>query len=143
MRTGRRTWRWLVPLLCTGALAGCSLLKPLPKATTVEQRLSAMPTQGLPLQQPVSIYWDEHQVPFIQAATDDDAAFVLGLVHAHLRLGQMAIYRRIVQGRVAEMGGPLATDIDHGVRILDFGRAAGRDPGDDARGDEALAATVR
>ena len=123
MRTGRRTWRWLVPLLCTGALAGCSLLKPLPKATTVEQRLSAMPTQGLPLQQPVSIYWDQHQVPFIQAATDDDAAFVLGLVHAHLRLGQMAIYRRIVQGRVAEMGGPLATDIDHGVRILDFGRA--------------------
>jgi penicillin G amidase len=123
MRTGRRTWRWLVPLLCTGALAGCSLLKPLPKATTVEQRLSAMPTQGLPLQQPVRIYWDQHQVPFIQAATDDDAAFVLGLVHAHLRLGQMAIYRRIVQGRVAEMGGPLATDIDHGVRILDFGRA--------------------
>ncbi|HSO41338.1 MAG TPA: penicillin acylase family protein, partial [Rhodospirillales bacterium] len=50
--------------------------------------------------------------------------FTLGLVHAHLRLGQMAIYRRIAQGRIAEMGGPLAADIDHGLRILNFGKAA-------------------
>jgi penicillin amidase len=47
----------------------------------------------------------------------------LGLVHAHLRLGQMEIYRRIARARVAYMAGPLATDIDHGLRILDFGRA--------------------
>jgi penicillin amidase len=123
MRRGRRTWRWLVPLLCSGVLAGCSLFRPLPKATTVEQRLATLPTEHLPLQGRVTVYWDEHQIPFIDAETDDDAAFTLGLVHAHLRLGQMAIYRRIAQGRIAEMGGPLAADIDHGIRILDFGRA--------------------
>ena len=123
MRTDRRSWRWLIPLLCSGALAGCSLFKPLPKTTTVEQRLAMLPTEHLPLQGRVTVYWDEHQIPFIDAETDDDAAFALGLVHAHLRLGQMAIYRRIAQGRIAEMGGPLAIDIDHGIRILDFARA--------------------
>ncbi|HET6224361.1 MAG TPA: penicillin acylase family protein, partial [Dongiaceae bacterium] len=30
----------------------------------------------------------------------------------------------ISQGRLAEMGGPLAVDIDHSLRILDFGKAA-------------------
>ena len=123
MRTGRGSWRWLIPLLCSGALAGCSLFKPLPKATTIEQRLGMLSTGHLPLQGRVAIYWDQHQIPFIDAETDDDAAFALGLVHAHLRLGQMAIYRRIAQGRIAEMGGPLAIDIDHGIRIFEFGRA--------------------
>ena len=102
-----------------------------------------LPTEHLPLQGRVTVYWDEHQIPFIDAETDDDAAFALGLVHAHLRLGQMAIYRRIAQGRIAEMGGPLAIDIDHGIRILDFGRAAPAMPGGDAGGDAALAAAVR
>ena len=123
MRSWRRSGRWLVSLLCGTALAGCSLIKPLPKTTTLEQRLAAIPPQQLPLQGWVRIYWNDYQVPFIEAETDDDAAFALGLVHAHLRLGQMAVYRRIAQGRIAEMGGPLAIDIDHGIRILDFGRA--------------------
>jgi penicillin G amidase len=124
MRRGRRTWQWLVPLLCSGLLTGCSLFRPLPKATTIEQRLAGVPNKRLPLQGRVTVYWDEHQIPFIDAETDDDAAFALGLVHAHLRLGQMAIYRRIAHGRIAEMGGPLAVDIDHGIRILDFSHAA-------------------
>ncbi len=110
-------------LLCGTALAGCSLIKPLPKTTTLEERLAAIPTQQSPIHGWVRIYWNDYQVPFIEAEKDDDAAFALGLVHAHLRLGQMAVYRRIAQGRIADMGGPLAIDIDHGIRILDFGRA--------------------
>ncbi|TVR98638.1 MAG: penicillin acylase family protein [Rhodospirillales bacterium] len=106
-------------------LAGCALLAPLPEPAGLDDRLTAFPTAEMPLERPVTIHWDEHQVPFIEAETDSDAAFTLGLVHAHLRLGQMAIYKRIAQGRIAEMGGPLATDIDHGLRILDFRRAAG------------------
>lgn len=105
-------------------LTGCALFAPLPQETTLAERLERFPRRGLPLQQPVSVYWNEHHVPFIVAETDADAAFTLGLVHAHLRLGQMAIYRRIASGRIAEMGGPLAVDIDHGVRLLDFGRAS-------------------
>ncbi|MCP5364954.1 MAG: penicillin acylase family protein [Hyphomicrobiales bacterium] len=108
------------------ALAGCALSQPLPKERSLQQRLSVIPRHDLPLRSPVFVRWDDHQIPFIEAQHDDDAAFALGLVHAHLRLGQMAIYRRIAQGRIAEMGGPLAADIDHGIRILDFGRAAAR-----------------
>ena len=115
--------RVLAAVLLGSALAGCTLLKPLPPETTIEQRLAAFPKAGLPLERPIVIHWNEHQVPFIEAEDDGDAAFALGLVHGHLRLGQMAAYRRIARGRIAEMAGPLAADIDHGLRILDFGRS--------------------
>ncbi|MFZ5791349.1 MAG: penicillin acylase family protein [Pseudomonadota bacterium] len=105
-------------------LTGCSLFTPLPQPATLAQRLAMFPTTHLPLDRPVAIYWDDHQIPFIEAETDHDAAFALGLVHAHLRLGQMEIMRRIAEGRMAEMGGPLALDIDRSLRILDLGKAA-------------------
>ena len=110
--------------LASALIGGCALFAPLPERTKLEDRLSALPTRSLPLAGQVVIHWDDHQIPFIEAETDADAAFALGLVHAHLRLGQMEVFRRISQGRLAEMGGPAATDIDHGLRILNFGRAA-------------------
>ncbi len=113
----------LASLVLSGLLAGCALVRPLPKGKTMGERLAVLPTNDLPLAKPVSIYWDAHQIPFIEAQDDGDAAFALGLVHAHLRLGQMALYRRIAQGRIAELAGPLATTIDHGLRILGYGRA--------------------
>jgi len=120
VRHGRR----LATLLFGGVLSGCALFTSLPKPSSIDDRLQAMPTKGLPLAEPVRISWNEHQIPYIEADNDDDAAFALGLVHAHLRLGQMAILRRIARGRISEMGGPLAVDIDHGLRILDFGHAS-------------------
>jgi penicillin amidase len=106
--------------------SACALVTPLPDPSTLEGRLSAFPTDNLPLEQPAAIYWDSHQIPFVEAATDADAAFVLGLVHAHLRLGQMETARRLSQGRVAEMAGPIpfVLDLDHSLRTLGFGRAA-------------------
>ena len=105
-------------------LGGCALLAPLPEPTSLDERLAVFPTEGLPLQGRTVIHWDEHQIPFIEAEHDADAALALGLVHAHLRLGQMEVVRRISQGRLSEMAGPIAVDIDRGLRILDFGRAA-------------------
>lgn len=105
-------------------LTGCTLFTPLPRPTTLADRLAVFPTVRLPLDRPVTIYWDDRQIPFIEAQTDRDAAFALGLVQAHLRLGQMEILRRIAEGRVAEMGGPLALDIDRSLRILDLGKAS-------------------
>ncbi|MHA1537279.1 MAG: penicillin acylase family protein, partial [Alphaproteobacteria bacterium] len=108
-----------------GAFVGaCSLLAPLPGKTGLGQRLAMIPAAALPLARPVTIYWDRHQIPFIEASSDEDLAFALGLVHAHLRLGQMELMRRVSQGRIAEMAGPIAVDIDHSLRILNFGRAA-------------------
>jgi penicillin amidase len=123
-------------LVVGGLVGGCALLAPMSRKVSLQERLEAFPTTGMPLEQTVTIHWDSHQIPYIEANSDADAAFALGLVHAHLRLGQLAIYRRIAAGRIAEMGGPLATDIDHGLRILNFGRAA-------AEIEAALPATTR
>lgn len=109
-----------------GLLSACSVLAPLPDGTSSDDRLNAIPVAGLALDGKVTIHWDDHQVPFIEAEKDADLPVAMGLVHAHLRLGQMELLRRISQGRIAEMGGPLATDIDEGLRILNFGAAAAR-----------------
>lgn len=105
-------------------LAGCAVLTPLPEPVDIDQRLDAIPVSGLPLSAPVRIHWNEHQVPFVEAENDRDLAVALGVVHTHLRWGQMEVARRLVRGRVAEMGGPLARDIDKSLRILNFGRGA-------------------
>lgn len=111
-------------IMLSGLLSACSVLAPLPKAISSDARLAAIPVAGLRLAGKVTIHWDDHQVPFIEAERDEDLPVAIGLVHAHLRLGQMELLRRISQGRIAEMGGPLATDIDEGLRILNFGAAA-------------------
>ncbi|MGE5147555.1 MAG: hypothetical protein ACM3N5_12460, partial [Candidatus Eiseniibacteriota bacterium] len=64
-------------MLVSLLLAGCSFLAPLPKPTTEDERLAAMPTKDLPVAKPVTISWDDHQVPFIEAETDEDLAFAL------------------------------------------------------------------
>ncbi len=115
---------WLALGTAAVALSACALLTPLPKQKDVAERLAAFPTAGLPLDGAMTIHWSKQQIPFIEAESDGDAAFALGLVHAHLRLGQMATMRMIARGRVSEMIGPLGVDIDHGLRTLDYGRAA-------------------
>ncbi|MGF1456298.1 MAG: penicillin acylase family protein [Alphaproteobacteria bacterium] len=123
MKTG--PWMAALALTATLALGGCRLLGPLPEATDLEDRLAMMPRQGLDLEAPVTIRWNRHQVPYILAASDRDGAYALGLVHAHLRLGQLEMLRRIVQGRIAEMAGPPAAEFDAAIRAVGFYRAAG------------------
>jgi penicillin amidase len=123
IRARCRSGRWwglilvLSPLLCT-----CAALTP-PRTTTAD-RLAAFPTSGLPLQRPVELRWNRYGVPWIEAQTDHDLAFTLGLVHAHLRLGQISLGRRIVQGRLSESAGPAMRDVDRLLRTIDFGYAA-------------------
>jgi len=103
-------------------LPGCAALSP--QRVTSEDRLADFPTTELPLAQPVTIRWNAHHVPFIEAATDRDLAFALGMVHLHLREGQLEVFRRVSQGRLSESAGPFTVDIDHSLRILGLGRAA-------------------
>ncbi len=106
------------------ATVGCMIVTPLPPKSTVPERLAMFPADGVPVRGKVVIYWDRHMIPFIEAEHDEDLALVLGMVHAHLRLGQMAFLRRASQGRLAEMFGPPVADIDHALRLLDLPRAA-------------------
>lgn len=77
----------------------------------------------MPIAAPVEIRWNDHLVPFIRADSDRDLGVALGLVHAHLRLAQIELLRRISQGRLAEMLGPVAIPFDHALRLLDPARA--------------------
>ena len=102
-------------------LPGCAALSP--RATTVDHRLATLPA-GAPVSRPVEIRWNEQMVPWITAESDDDLAVALGLVHGHLRGAQISLMRLVAQGRLAEVAGPPAREIDHALRILGFGRAA-------------------
>jgi penicillin G amidase len=72
----------------------------------------------------VTIARDAHGVPTIEAASDRDAAFGLGFVHAQDRLFQMDLTRRAAAGRLSEWFGPPALDTDKSMRTLGLYRAA-------------------
>ena len=122
LRLGYLVTLAFVPALLS--LNGCGLFSPLPEKRTVAERVQDFPADGLPIRAPVRVYWDSHLIPVIEAQRDDDLAFVLGMVHAHLRLGQMEMIRHVSQGRLAEMLGPSAAQIDLSLRILNVGRAS-------------------
>ena len=84
-------------------------------AHTAAERLRSFPLRRAPVAAPVEIRWNEHLVPFIEATSDRDLAVALGLVHAHLRLAQMELLRRIAQGRLAEALGIAALPLDRAV----------------------------
>jgi penicillin amidase len=95
-----------------------------PQPVSWRERLAAFPRVGLPLQRPVVIRWNQNQVPFIEAETDRDAAVCIGLVHGHLRGAQIALFKRFFYGRLSELVGPFGRNIDHVIRILDYGHCA-------------------
>lgn len=93
------------------------------RTVSLRERLLALPVDDAPTQAPLVIHWNQHLVPYIEAESEADCAVGLGMVHAHLRLAQLEAMRRISQGRVAEVLGPAAVEVDHVLRVLDLGRA--------------------
>src|SRR3954447_9699632 len=101
----------------------CAGVRHWPRASGVAERLAALPVAAAPVASPVEIRWNEHLVPFVEATSDRDLAVALGLVHAHLRLAQMELLRRIAQGRLAEVLGASALPFDRALRAIDICRA--------------------
>ncbi len=64
------------------------------------------------LQGKVIIKYDEHNIPHIFAENDHDLYYAQGYVTARDRLWQMDIQTRSASGRLAEIAGPKALDID-------------------------------
>ncbi|WP_119680886.1 penicillin acylase family protein [Indioceanicola profundi] len=110
--------RTLLGLLGLGARITARALRTRRKALSLQDRLSAIPAAGLPVQAPVRIRWNNHQIPYVLAEHDRDLAVGLGVVHAHLRLTQIEFMRRAAWGRLAEVLGPAAVQVDHMLRIL-------------------------
>lgn len=76
------------------------------------------------LENSVTIARDAVAVPYIDAASEADALYALGFVHAQDRLWQLDFNRRIAQGRVAEIAGPAAVETDRFLRTLGVYRTA-------------------
>ncbi|MBN8482516.1 MAG: penicillin acylase family protein [Xanthomonadales bacterium] len=76
------------------------------------------------LSAPGRIAWDAEGVPTIDAASDNDAAFLQGYAHARDRFFQMDLTRRSVSGTLAELVGSsqLANDVQ--ARTLGLRRGA-------------------
>lgn len=107
-------------------LFGCSTLSTFPDHKSAEDRFSQFESlKNWPLQKNVKIYWHDKMIPFVDAQTDDDCAFTIGVLHAHLRLGQMELFKRMSAGRLSESGGPFVLpNIDHLIRILNLQKSA-------------------
>jgi penicillin amidase len=73
---------------------------------------------------PVSILRDAQGIATIIAASERDALFALGFVHAQDRLWQMEFNRRLAAGRLAEVLGAAALPTDRFLRTLGVQRAA-------------------
>jgi len=70
---------------------------------------------------------DARGVPHIEAASERDAYFGLGFVHAQDRLAQMVWLRRVARGRSAEILGKRGVPGDRRARILGLGARAEAD----------------
>jgi len=64
------------------------------------------------LQGKVTIHFDEHRVPHIFAENDHDLYYAQGYLTARDRLWQMDIQTRSAAGRLSEIAGPKALDVD-------------------------------
>ena len=76
------------------------------------------------LKDPIEVLRDAYGVPHIRARSLEDAIFALGFVHAQDRLWQMEVNRRTAAGRLSEVFGPSAIDIDRFLRTIGVRRAA-------------------
>jgi penicillin amidase len=96
---------------------------PKPQSVGLAERLAALPIHEAPLQHEAVVRWNDHAMPFIEAQHDDDLPVLIGMVQAHLRLGQMEVFRRVSAGRMSEMVGAAALELDRTVRIIGFAGA--------------------
>lgn len=124
----RRRRAWLGAGLALGALAALALVAAR-RATERRSAERAVPVLDGRLEvagpvAPIEIVRDVRGIAHVRAASERDAWFGLGFVHAQDRLGQMSWLVRVARGRTAEVVGPDGLAADRWSRTLGFGRLA-------------------
>ncbi|MDX1585435.1 MAG: penicillin acylase family protein [Balneolaceae bacterium] len=76
------------------------------------------------LQDSISVYYDEHQIPHIFANNNHDLYFAQGFVTARDRLWQMELQTYAAAGRLSEFLGPRTVPYDRYQRRIGMGYAA-------------------
>ncbi len=74
----------------------------------------------------IEIARDKEGVPHVFAKSERDGWFAVGYLHAQDRLWQMEVQRRVASGRIAEVFGERAYDVDRLMRTLGLARLGGR-----------------
>ncbi len=115
-------WVWIgvavvVFLLLLTPAAGLLLLR-----TSLPDFRSSVRLEGI--ESPVQIMRDAQAVPHIFAASDSDAYFAMGYLHAQDRLWQMHLQRRLGAGRLAEVIGEPGLGFDRFMRLIGAYRLA-------------------
>lgn len=85
------------------------------------------PTRGAQmagLREPVEVWRDSLGVPHVWAKNEEDLFRAMGYVHAQDRLFQMEMFRRLAEGRLAEILGPNLVNTDRFLRTVGMGRSA-------------------
>lgn len=77
------------------------------------------------IQDSIKIYRNSFGIPHVVAQTDSDAVFGQAWVHAQDRLWQMDVWRRIGQGRLAELFGAQYAPIDALLRSFQLQKLSG------------------
>lgn len=108
---------WLVGALAFTS-AGCRAAQPAPVAPSGPQTTGTVRLQGL--RADVHVARDEWGIPHISASNIDDLFFAQGFVQAQDRLFQMDLWKRSVQGRLAEVMGANFIQRDSMTRRIQF-----------------------
>lgn len=117
------TAAWLVILLVLIAGFGILWLRSAAKAA-LPQLDGDIHLAGLSA--PVTVRRDQHGVPHIDAATQEDMFVAQGYITAQDRLWQMDAYRRSANGELAEVMGPSLLRHDKAQRMFQFRNVAQR-----------------
>ncbi|MBT8764618.1 penicillin acylase family protein [Metapseudomonas boanensis] len=119
----------LISRFCVAAIAGTMIgLSGCQSWLDSRYSSSLPPTSGFQpvkgLAQSVSIRRNPLGMPLIETTTFHDALFTLGYVHASDRLSQMTGLRLMAEGRLSEMVGPGALEIDRFMRAVNLRKSA-------------------
>jgi penicillin amidase len=129
---GRRRRSTVGKFTLVGGVASTGLL--VSAAAVVWHRLARRPLPQVKgtievegLHGPVRVRRDRWGVPHIEVDVREDLYFAQGYCHAQDRLWQMDFYRRVVEGRVAEMAGEDGLAVDRLMRTFGIRRIAARE----------------
>lgn len=105
----------LAALFCLGIVTGCSFLNDYQDSGELSLSM---------LKAPVRVVRDEKGMPYVHAQNIDDAIIAYGFVTAQDRLFQMELTKLFASGRLCELAGEKARDIDIRNRTIGFYRNA-------------------